>query len=246
MEENITQPEETAAVDASVEADFEAGFADDGELPEAKTVEETPEEENDNVADTPDAMEPEETALEVDGKKFTPDDIKTLLNRQPELPKSLVELARNAGMTPEQYLQAIEDGAVKQKTEARVAQLMEQGVEESIARHLAEVEQENERYKQETARGNAEKQSHAEFQKHIEEFDRLYPDVKELPQEVIDDITKTGVTPVTAYQRYLLSKQETELKTLRQEKKNRESTPGKAKGQAETMNDPFLAEFMKD
>lgn len=250
MEENMMQSEETAAMDAIALSDFEAGFADEGETGEEEIG-------GEETIDTPDEKPAEETqaeekedadsaALDVDGKKYTSEDVKALLERQPEFPETLKALAHRAGMSVQEYLQAVEDASEKQKMDARISQLLEQGMEESLAQYVADVERQNERLRAEQKAGSEREKSRAEFQKHIEEFDRLYPDVKELPPEVTDDITKTGATPVAAYQRYLIRKQEKELKMLRQEKKNRETTPGNVNGRSDVVTDPFLLEFMKD
>ena len=205
MEENMMQPEETAAMDAKSAADFEAGFADEEEridtLDETQ-AEETQAEETEEPKKTVEAADVPK--IKVDGRTYTSDDVKALLERQPEFPDTLKALAHRAGMSVQEYLQAVEDASEKQKMDARISQLLEQGMEEGLAQHVADVERQNERLIAEQQRGNEREQSRAEFQRHIEEFDRLYPDVKELPPEVIEDITKTGATPVAAYQRYLI------------------------------------------
>ena len=67
-------------------------------------------------------------------------------------------------------------------------------------------------------------QSEAQMRANVEEFARMFPDVREIPEEVIAEIERTGETPVVAYQNYLLGQKEKELAALRQAEKT--SGPG--------------------
>ena len=258
-ENNQSMPaEETTAMEAAFEAEFEktaeetqdseilegedaagesGGLEDDlekdGFVRRDKTEEETSEEEQSGK-------------YILDGKEYTEAELKEALSRRWEAPDILRKLARQAGMDVESYLQFVEDNAMQRQIDARVQQLLEQDVPEEIAQHFARMEQENARMKEESDRKAQTDARDEKMRMEIEAFHKKFPDVQELPSSVIETITKTGATPVEAYQQYLIQKQEMELKTLRQEKKNRGTTPGSVKGTAEIEADPFLREFMKD
>lgn len=262
MEENTGMPTEATA---AMEADFEEGFSDGQPQDNGQDVLETdgqespvePESEKGEEAQPENEGAGERTektdgkkreVIEIDGKEYTPDDIRSVIQAQnaPDYPEAVKNLARNANMSVTDYLAMVENAAIENQVNARVQQLMDQDVNEELARYIAGVEQENEKFKRSQQRAHEEGARKAEMQAQVEAFNRLYPDVDELPRQVIDDITKTGASPVEAYQRYLLEEREKELKILRQEKKNRDTTPGAAKSGAVPVHDAFLLEFMKD
>lgn len=275
METNAMQPEETAAVNGAVEEtahesteelsevqadEFEKAFDEDetneetDNNPEAQTsVEVKKEDKRDKqpqVEETP--------GIVIDGKRFTEGEIRSLLetaNRANEAPpeRMLIErLAMQAGMTPDDFIQNAENMIVENKIAARMEQLLEQGLGEDMARHVAGIEQklamEQARQAvnaQQMKRQNEESVQEEQMRAQIREFNEQYPDVGMPPDEVFEDIKKTGATPVVAYQRYLLSKKEAELAKLKQEQKNRENTPGSVRGRGVEVEDPFLVELMK-
>lgn len=77
-------------------------------------------------------------------------------------------------------------------------------------------------------------------------FMREYPDVDELPQEVVHSIITTEQTPVEAYRGYLLELKDLEIAKLKQQLINRANTPGSALGRASINCDAFLNEFNSD
>ncbi len=79
----------------------------------------------------------------------------------------------------------------------------------------------------------------------LAEFLEMYPDVREFPAEVLEEISRTGYTPLKAYQKYLLEQKEAELKELKQLQKNRLMSPGSVRGQGGN-TDAFITEFMRD
>lgn len=163
-------------------------------------------------------------------------------------------LARQNGMNREEYLQSIEANLQNAAIETREAAYLEQGIDPAAARRLAEAEVKAEMLETAVKTQEQERQERDSFEakmkQDIEEFDRLYPDVKELPPEVIDEISSTGKTPAIAYGEYLLRQKEkeimekeAELERVRQEEKNKNTTPGSVKGNSNAQPDPFTAGF---
>lgn len=228
------------------------GAPPDGKDAETKTVEE------EEPADT------EETGkekLEIGGREYTASDVEGLLSRITELQaaanavspeREFVErMAAQAGMDAETFLKDGERLLAERQIQARTAQLMDQGLEENMARHVAELETErgaaknaeSARKTTETQAQDAQVRAEAQMRANVEEFARMFPDVKEIPDEVVADIEKTGATPVVAYQKYLLAQKEKELAGIRQAEKNRKQTTGSVKGTPKGAEDPFAAGF---
>lgn len=231
--------------------------------------EESPKESKETNSDVKPESEKEESAektepegnLTVGGREYTAADVEGLLSRITELQaavntvspeREFVErLAAQAGMDVEAFLQDGGRMLAERQVQARTAQLVDQGLEESMARHVAELEVERDSVKNaESMRKNSETQAQeaqnaaeAQIRANVEEFARMYPDVKELPDEVIKDIEQTGATPVVAYQKYLLHEKEKELAAVRQAAKNRKQTTGSVKGTPKGAEDAFLSGF---
>lgn len=279
METDVMQPEETAVVSDAAEetahesteelsreqaAEFEKAFDDDetsGETDEETLAQPEAEkrlEVNKEAEGDPRPQAEETSGIVIDGKRFTENEIRGLLEmarRAQEAPpeRTLIErLAMQAGMSPDDFMQNAENMIVENKIAARVEQLLEQGLSEDMARHVAQVEQklaagqvQQAISAQERKRQSEESAGEERIRAQIREFNEQYPDVGMPPDEVFEDIRKTGVSPVVAYQRYLLGKKEAELAKLRQEQKNRENTPGSVRGRGVEVEDPFLVELMK-
>lgn len=77
-------------------------------------------------------------------------------------------------------------------------------------------------------------------------FTAAYPDVEELPDEVVSRIITTDQSPVEAYQGYLIELKDLEIAKLKQQQLNRANTPGSALGTPPAFSDAFLSEFAAD
>lgn len=198
----------------------------------------------------------------IGGREYTQEEIAQKL-AEAEKPRSysvLEQLAKDAGKTVDEYLADVEtryeESQIDVRAKERAEQLIGQGMEENFAEHLARVEVENANFKAKAERSKQQAmergqraeetraQADARMKAEIAEFNSVYPDVREIPPEVLDEISKTGHSPVVAYQNYLLQKQENELKALKQARKNKESTPGPAKGTQAGKKDEFSEAFM--
>lgn len=278
MAGEMTQAEETAVMNGPTDSgegaapeetaqgwndeEFVSAFDGTEEIGGEEELEKESETEKEEAAVKPEGERTAEKAtLEIGGREYTASDVEGLLSRITELQaavntvspeREFVErLAAQSGMDVEAFLQDGGRMLAERQIEARMAQLVDQGLEESMARHVAELEVERD------AQANAdnmrkslgaqaqEAQNAAEEQirANVEEFARMYPDVKELPDEVIKDIEQTGATPVVAYQKYLLHEKEKELAAARQAEKNRKQTTGSVKGTPKGAEDAFLSGF---
>lgn len=83
-------------------------------------------------------------------------------------------------------------------------------------------------------------------QRNLAAFMSAYPDVEELPEQVISEIITTDKSPIEAYQGYLLELKDLEIAKLKQQNSNSASTPGSALGNAPANFDAFLNEFNLD
>lgn len=259
-----TEPTAEAApseMSETEEEEFESAFNEDGPEPQA---EETPAEENpagDEPAKGDSAKE--EPKIAVGGREYTAEDIAGILDRVTELQgavntpppeRALIEkLAAQAGMRVDEFVENAETAILEGATAARAQQLEAQGIEPEMARHIAELEvkakaNENMRAAMEnrsTTAQTAQQEAKARFDAQVAEFDRMFPDVKEPPDEVFEEMRRTGASPIVAYQNYLLRQREAELNALRQEQKNKEKSTGSARGNQAEPEDPFLVELMK-
>ncbi len=255
------------------DAEFEKAFdeqdatsateSEEGQGEWAQSAQRKPPGGQEHVDESPHTQEKAEMqSVLVDGKAFTADDVSALIGRIGELQarintppqeRELLEsLAISAGMDVEDFLLHAEEMLVGTKTQARVAQLMEQGVPPEVAQHTASLERELAAKEAERKLLEARKNTNATrdmreeaFRSQIREFEEKFPDVGMPPEEVFRYIEQTGASPVEAYQHYLLKQREKELTRLKQEQKNRVNTPGGVKGRGLEKEDPFLAELMK-
>ena len=268
MDENATITEQDTS-------DFETAFAEEETGTEEvaeETVEETPQEASQEETQETSQEETQEevkvetpatpTTLTINGREYTQEEIAQKLSTPPKNYGVLERLANEAGKNVDDYLKEVEEryekSQIDERAKERATQLIEQGMEENLANHLAQVEVENANFKSKIERAAQQAQEMGQkqnegsvqaeqrMQAEIREFDKLYPGVKEFPPEMLNEIKQTGHTPVVAYQNYLLRKQETELKALQQAKKNEETTPGAVKGTKVAKPDAFLSTFMKE
>lgn len=271
MEEKVVmQAEETSAVSETApeetaqgwnDEDFLEGFTEEPKET-AEDAEENTEEQADKVAqETAEEAQKQPEKISVDGREFSAEDVGGLLARITELQaaanqksseRDFVErIAALSGMDAETFMREGAKMIVSRQADARAAQLMEQGIPEDMARHFAQIEAENQaaknadkvRGQQAEAEQAAKETTDAQIRANVEEFARMFPDVKELPDEVIEDIEKTGRTPVVCYQEFLLRQKEKEIAAMRQDQKNRKNTTGSVKGTPKGEKDPFLSGF---
>lgn len=144
------------------------------------------------------------------------------------------QLAAASNMNVKQYV----DLCNKTLQENKINQQVSQGVPEAVAKRLLELEQkENIRSRQEE-RAAAEQQRQDMYQELIRE----YPDVKQLPDEVIQAIA-SGIRPLEAYRAYENRKLKNELAILKKSVENRQKSTGSLQGDAPEETDDFLVGF---
>ncbi len=144
------------------------------------------------------------------------------------------ERAERAGMTVEQYIEAVR----KADEEARIQELAENNqIPEEVARKLHELEKFKTQYEQEKRANETQKQFEKRVQDDIARFQKLYPDVKEIPDQVWQEVND-GSTLVDAYTRFenrslreKIAKLEEAVGVQERNKANAGSSPGSVKGE---------------
>lgn len=156
------------------------------------------------------------------------------LRQSPEV--ALIDrLAKQAGMSRADYIQAVEQRTRDQQIAAEV----KRGVPEDVARRLQALEADR-REREEQDRVRQIKQARNQD---LMEFVKAYPDVQEFPPEVLDDISK-GQKPLAAYQAYENRQLKAKLAALEKNNDNRKKTAGSLKGSGTPEEaDAFLAGF---
>lgn len=149
-------------------------------------------------------------------------------------------IAKETGVTSEELIAKM-DMAQKQ---ALINENVQKGVPPEIAARLAELET-NERIRMaEEERRRAEDSRKTDFA----EVYQAYPDLNELPEEVLDAIMK-GEKPIHAYRAYALEKEaaekqrlQSELEALKNNEKNKEKALSSSQGDASAeITDDFLS-----
>ena len=165
MAGEMTQAEETAVMNGSTDSgegaaseetaqewndeEFVSAFDGTEEIGGEEELEKESETEKEEAAVKPEGERTAEKAtLEIGGREYTASDVEGLLSRITELQaavntvspeREFVErLAAQAGMDVEAFLQDGGRMLAERQIQARTAQLVDQGLEESMARHVAE------------------------------------------------------------------------------------------------------------
>ena len=133
---------------------------------------------------------------------------------QKRLAKAEALSKRMGYQTPEEMLEAAETNLFNQ----RVADLVDQGVHEAIAKDLVQREWER------VAPAPQVDQTQVERDKDLDEFVRLNPGVTKLPNEVIEAVGQ-GVPLTVAYERFKNKQAQEELKILKQNQASAAKAP---------------------
>lgn len=163
------------------------------------------------------------------------------------------KMASKMGLTPQEYIEkvkAYEAEQEKQKIEADVQDMVNNGVSEEVARRVARVEARMKQLDDEKAefeKLKAEEKAQKDKDKEYEEFLNAYPDVKaeEIPNEVFENAKTIGLK--SAYAQYENKKLKAELEQMRQNQKNASNsvvTPtSDGSGTEQSSKDAFLIGF---
>lgn len=241
MEENeVMQPEETGADELEdVFAEMAAEETDTEQTEETEQDKEATEEAAEEQAQ--EESKPEETARPTPEQEF------------------LEMMARESGMSVPEFIADTQRvlgeqrrAEAERKIADRVEQLLDQGMDEDFARHVAELEANKERLDAEQQR-MAEQQARQSIiesvrsetmQRDFARFLQAHPDAakEQATEDVLADI-RAGMTPMEAYQRKEIA--ELRFKAEKAEKKelNKQTTPGSVKG-GKVETDPFMDAFM--
>lgn len=158
--------------------------------------------------------------------------------------------AKEANMPLDQYVDFLNKAEQQAKVDERKQQLIDEGYDEKIAEHVANLELKANGLESTvnnlTAQTKEQQQIEAQMKADIDEFFRECPDVdvRTLPKEVLD-MMNGGVKPVVAYLKYQNDLKEKELSALKQNNKNAELDPGSAQTQKPDEGDEFVSELFR-
>jgi hypothetical protein len=157
------------------------------------------------------------------------------------------DLAQQHGMTPDEYIEAVQ----QQREQSRIDELVSQGISEEVAQELLESRRDREERKKEKEAKAEEEKKNAEFGEFFNYFreanGREYvPNQDIIPENVWESVNQ-GVPLKFAYMAHENSQLRTQLSTLKQNKANASKAPvGSVTahgGNEIASDDPFLAGF---
>lgn len=259
---DTTEPQEgvqdTQSSDDSldVEIDDFMGNDDDLELDDSDTTErQEPEIPSYKLSDGTELQETEITSMLSALAQFAqgniPDEI---LGNVPEI-RMLRDLASQNGMDSIQYLMSIAQETRAMQEQALAQEFIEQGIEPQMALRYASIELQNREFQtreqQNYQRQQQEYFEHQELvrgwnilQEKYPEFAEKYPEFDDFPDVMVQGL-EDGLSPIEAYQNYLIGEQKRQTKQNMLHKKNQKRTVGSVRGVGNNIeNDPFLQGFM--
>ena len=145
---------------------------------------------------------------------------------------------------------AVDDSEIKK----RVEEYVDEGVPEKLAQRLAKEDYEKENLviatKKKDESERIENVSGEALKAEVAEFNKAFPDVKVIPNEVIALKQQRGLNLTAAYGVYLSNKAQTENKALKQKAEVTKKAPVRSAtqngGTVKKAVDPFLAGFDED
>lgn len=173
----------------------------------------------------------------------------------------LQEMAMQAGVPYEQFLQTFTQNIQAQQIQTRAAQLaQEKFLDEDTALQLAKLEIENQKLSSQqqmtiSRQQEIQRQIQMEQQAFIQEigalcqqypdFQTKYPTLDKMPQEMQQAI-QSGGSITAAYQSILLKEKDNEIAMLKQNQTNVQRAPGSAAGNGSNDTDAFLNALWSD
>jgi hypothetical protein len=157
------------------------------------------------------------------------------------------DLAQQHGMTPDEYISAVQ----QQREQSRIDELVSQGISEEVAQELLESRRDREERKREKEAKAEEEKKNAEFGEFFNYFreanGREYVANQDIIPENVWESVNQGVPLKFAYMAHENSQLRTQLSTLKQNKANASKAPvGSVTahgGNEIASDDPFLAGF---
>jgi hypothetical protein len=146
------------------------------------------------------------------------------LESDPRL-KFIESLAKQHDMTPQEYIEAVN----QQQEQQRINDLVEQGISEEIAQEMLENRKFREQFEAEKRTKAEEQKKNSEYNEFFDYFrqanDRDFvPNKDEIPQSVWDANEK-GVPLKFAYMEHQNNQYKTQLQTLKQNESNAQKAP---------------------
>ena len=191
----------------------------------------------------------EERARELAQKGLNYDKVQERLQQfesDPRL-KFIEQLASQHNMTPDEYIQAVQ----QQQEQERIQQLVEQGISEEVAQEMLENRKFREQFENEKKAKAEEEKKNAQYNEFFDYFRQangrdFAPDKDEIPPSVWE-AANNGVPLKFAYMEHQNNVLQQQLQTLKQNQANAQKAPVgslTAHGSTEVSSeDPFLAGF---
>jgi hypothetical protein len=135
------------------------------------------------------------------------------------------ELANQHGMTPQEYMEAVQ----QQREQSRIDELVSQGISEEVAQEMLENRKFRDQYEAEKKAKAEEEKKNAEFGEFFNYFreanGREYvPNQDKIPENVWESVNQ-GVPLKFAYMAHENSQLRTQLSTLKQNQSNAQKAP---------------------
>jgi hypothetical protein len=135
------------------------------------------------------------------------------------------DLAQQHGMTPDEYIEAVQ----QQREQSRIDELVSQGISEEVAQELLESRRDREERKKEKEAKAEEEKKNAEFGEFFNYFreanGREYvPNQDKIPENVWESVNQ-GVPLKFAYMAHENSQLRTQLSSLKQNQSNAQKAP---------------------
>ncbi|MBQ8899285.1 MAG: hypothetical protein IJY86_12575 [Clostridia bacterium] len=125
------------------------------------------------------------------------------------------------GLTRAQFLDRLES----ERDGAEEAALVEKGMPSELAREHVRLKKEADRARDARMASLAAEKREEEIKRKVSEFQKLYPDVTHLPEDVVADI-RNGTDLIVAYQKHEISRLKNSVAAGEQNGKNREKAVG--------------------
>ncbi len=152
------------------------------------------------------------------------------------------KLARQSGVSTDQFMKNLEGMVRENALASRKNAFVRMGLGEAAADMMARMQVENDALRNAGSVSQRE-EIRGKIGRDIAAFEKKFPEVQELPDEVIRAI-RGGESPVAAYQDHLLRENEKKFRALEQNTRNRAGSPGSPQTIGAANEDPFLAGFL--
>lgn len=170
----------------------------------------------------------EEKAREFAQKGMNYDKVQERLQQLESDPRlSFVEnMAQQYGMTPEQYIEAVQ----QEQEKARLDELVQKNIPEDIAKEVLESRKFREQYQTEKQQQEEQVRTQADYNAFLGKYPDINP--KDIPQSVWDEVNQ-GESLVNAYTKYYFTNENEQLKAKLSELEGKKEVEAQNEANAE-------------